>query len=577
MKRTKKKVFNIEEAYRETFDRLAANGCIGAANGVPAFAYIRVSSQGQAEDGGSGLPRQIEAIHEIAAQRGYTVAWNMVFADDASGFEFEHRPALTRLRREYTTAARRATTVIIEELDRLSRNAEWHQGFLLDEMKKYGVATVFWKPLGSRIERSVQGAVAQEGMEGSKLRMKKGSRDKAMSARITAKTPAFGYRIVDSRGQPGYDARKDSHYAIDDCRADVVRFIFTEVCSGTPIYKLCTLLDQRSDLDPAYAPPRAETWGQRQIAKMIRSTVYKGVFIANRSYKEKVTTFDANGNRREYLKDCQRPESEWITIPAPAIVNAEQWEQANRNIAANKRTASRSAKTEYLLTGLVHCAVCGYAYRGCLPSRPAEQQRYYCSHMFQTPKKRSSMACDNTSVTVPIMDNAVWNAVAELLFDPGVLSRALDERYNTVEAQDVRKQIEYLESTAAQKDIEDERLKRAYLAGAFTAEEFAEERTHIKKKQSKMNLEITRLRSLIMPPEQVAERKQRVLTAIHAARGTGDPTAIPFATKKRTLKLLVDDIVLDARAGQFEIKGVIGAGFYGLSSTVDRTLEARNI
>ncbi len=90
------------------------------------------------------------------------------------GFEFSDRPELSRLRREYSSDKRRAHVVVIEHLDRLSRNADWHQGYLLDEMKQFGLRTVFWKQFSSRIERVVMGAVAQTGMENEKLRMAQG-------------------------------------------------------------------------------------------------------------------------------------------------------------------------------------------------------------------------------------------------------------------------------------------------------------------------------------------------------------------------------------------------------------------
>lgn len=87
----------------------------------------------QAEEGRSGLPRQLEHVHEVAQAKSYRVAWDMVFADDDSGFEYEQRPQLTALRNDYKTSKRRANVVIMEHLDRLSRNAEWHQGLLLSQ------------------------------------------------------------------------------------------------------------------------------------------------------------------------------------------------------------------------------------------------------------------------------------------------------------------------------------------------------------------------------------------------------------------------------------------------------------
>src|SRR5258708_39209155 len=98
----------------------------------------------------------------------------------------------------------------MEFLDRLSRNADWHQGFLLDEMKKHGIEPVFWKPFSSRVERAVMGAVAQDAMELSLMRMIEGQRAKARSGRVTAKTLSYGYIFVDSNGNEGATARRDT-------------------------------------------------------------------------------------------------------------------------------------------------------------------------------------------------------------------------------------------------------------------------------------------------------------------------------------------------------------------------------
>src|SRR5262245_36351431 len=117
------------KAFKNDFDALAVDGCIGDPNGQPAYLYIRVSSDGQAEEGRSGLPRQIEHCHAIATQRGFKIAWNLVFADDDTGFEFEGRPELTKLRVAYKS--RQGKAVVMEHLDRLSRDSEWHQGYLL--------------------------------------------------------------------------------------------------------------------------------------------------------------------------------------------------------------------------------------------------------------------------------------------------------------------------------------------------------------------------------------------------------------------------------------------------------------
>lgn len=101
------------EFFKEAFDQLAQGGCIGDPNGQPAYAYLRVSSAGQAEEGRSGLPRQILRCHEIALARWLSIPWELVFADDHSGFEFRERPDLSRLREEYKRPQRRANAVVM--------------------------------------------------------------------------------------------------------------------------------------------------------------------------------------------------------------------------------------------------------------------------------------------------------------------------------------------------------------------------------------------------------------------------------------------------------------------------------
>ena len=94
--------------FRPVFDALATSGVIGDPSGKPAYAYLRVSDSDQAEEGRSGLPRQIQHVHEAAKRDGYKVPWDLVFADDHSGFVFEDRPQLSQLRSEIRSPRRRA-------------------------------------------------------------------------------------------------------------------------------------------------------------------------------------------------------------------------------------------------------------------------------------------------------------------------------------------------------------------------------------------------------------------------------------------------------------------------------------
>ena len=140
-----------------------------------------VSSEYQTEEGRTGLPRQLLHIHEVAQTgvpaRGIPplkITWDMVYVTDEGylGFEFRNRPALSALFKEIFIRRAAADYVLIEHLDRLSRHATWHQGYLLEQIEKAGCQAVFWRAF--RFRRSsarVMGAISEQGMKHEIQRM----------------------------------------------------------------------------------------------------------------------------------------------------------------------------------------------------------------------------------------------------------------------------------------------------------------------------------------------------------------------------------------------------------------------
>jgi DNA invertase Pin-like site-specific DNA recombinase len=132
------------------FSKLANGGYLGDSDGLDAYAYLRASSERQVEEG-SSFPRQLESIHKAARRDNLRVPFELIFFDDGfTGFEFEHRPALLKLRHETKTNPV-ARHLIIEDIDRLSRNADWQQGFLLEEFTRHQIQVHFYINPGSQL------------------------------------------------------------------------------------------------------------------------------------------------------------------------------------------------------------------------------------------------------------------------------------------------------------------------------------------------------------------------------------------------------------------------------------------
>jgi site-specific DNA recombinase len=567
------------EFFKPEFDKLAVDGVIGDPNGQPAYAYIRVSGDEQADEGRSGLPRQIAHVHEVAHKYGYKISWDMVFADDYTGFEFQERPQLKQLRREITTPTRRADAVVMEHIDRLSRNADWHQGFLLDEMKRLDVHPVFWKEFHSRIERVVLGAVAQESMEESKQRMMEGKLHKARDGRITATTAAYGFKLVDAAGNEGPRAKRETYYAIRDDEAAIIRLIYRRVINGDTMRRIAL------DLETAgVKPPKQyKHWEPTQIRLFIRNEVYKGDYYAHRWLHTVVQKPTKDGfSTRPVKVKIKRPREEWIHVPVPAIVSEEAWEAANRMLEQNKKTSRRNAKEPYLLTGLVRCAYCGWTYTGTTHRknrhgnpRETPYRGYRCPQHGIRPKyHQDGEECKNGAIPCEVLDNAVWSVVCQALMEPQVLLDALDADMTSERNRQLQQQIAYLERELASKADDDEKLLRAYLAEVFDEHEYAERRRLLKEEAVTMSNELDQLRSQVMTPEQVEQRKYAVLAMSEQLHAQNIPVDPPFELKQRIIKLVVDEILLNVTEGWLKLDGAV-RGVLPIADTLADTDSSR--
>src|SRR5437763_1953763 len=106
------------EELRATINRIFSDifdsKVIGDPEGQLSFAYIRVSSSGQAEEGRSGLPRQLAHVDQIAHDLMLRIPLELVYCDDHSGFEFRERPGLQALLAEVAKSDRKTHHLVIE-------------------------------------------------------------------------------------------------------------------------------------------------------------------------------------------------------------------------------------------------------------------------------------------------------------------------------------------------------------------------------------------------------------------------------------------------------------------------------
>ena len=551
------------DMFKEVFDLFAVDGCIGDPYGNNAYAYLRVSTDQQAEEGRSGLPRQIESVHKATQQERLRIPWDMVFADDESGFTLE-RPELQALLQETNSPRRRrANFIVCEHLDRLSRHADWHQGWLIDQFENVrGMWLVFYKSFSSRIERAVMGAVSQDGMERSQEIMRQGKIIKAREGKVTAGSrSAYGYIRVDFDGNVSSKTRRESQYKPVEPEAGTMRFIYDQIISGRTLRQIALELNETIGL-----PRSAMKWDASYIYQLISNPVYKGKFCANRYGSHKVQKTDKKtGKQVTRVNRYEKPESEWILVDVPPIVSEETWELANAIVKKNKVTARRNAKHPYLLTGLLACANCGYAWIG-FPNRPnsnADNILYYgCSvrrYKGNSERKYMTLDCTAPYVRAKIIEDAVWSVVQDVVLHPTVLLEYLDEQFTSSENQALFQQIEYLKTQVQRKKKSDDNDLLLLDLGTYTPQEYHERHLAYKEARQALEEEIAKLEKRVLTPEKVDEQKQLIMDIADATRQYQDMgNDTPFEVKKHIIKMYVRLITVDSHSQQLIIEGQVG-------------------
>jgi site-specific DNA recombinase len=367
--------------------------------------YIRVSTAEQAEKGYS-IDTQLEASHYKAKELGAT--HTVDFIDDGYSGEYIDRPALSRLRD--ALFQKKFDAVIVYDPDRLARNLA-HLLIVSDEIDKSGAQLLFVigdfdQTAEGKLFYSMRGAVAEYEKEKIKERTLRGKRGKAQQGKIVVNGHPLGYNF-------------DSHtnmYIINEKQAELVRKIFnwyTKDHLGT--VQICKKLNALG-----ISTAKGRDWISSSIYRILTNTIYKGIVY---SMRKKATKISLNKK-----KVTTRPESEWIPIAVPAIIDEVTWQTAQKQLKLNKDSAKRNLKREHLLNGLVYCAKCN---RKMVITHSGHKDKPICYYVCLAQTSASniyseSRRCPARRVPTLILDTLVWSKLSEMTHNSNLIKQYME-------------------------------------------------------------------------------------------------------------------------------------------------------
>jgi len=451
--------------------------------------YARVSGEHQVVT--ETIASQLDLLDRRLLADGLIVPPELRFIDEGYTGDTLRRPGLERLRD--TAAAGAIDQLYVECPDRLARDYPY-QMVLIDELHSQGVEIVFLNyklettPEG-RLLLQVQGMIAEYERTKIRERCRRGRLFAARSGRVSVLSAApYGYRYV-TKSEGGGEAC----YVIVLAEAQVVREIFFWVgIEGCSLGQVCKRLKERGVL----TQKGRTNWDRATVVGMLRNPAYMG---EARFGKERVVPAQPRLRPRRGVPEYPRHHTalqptdpnEQIPIAVPAIIEPDLFATVQERLAEHKRHPGQTApRPAHLLSGLVVCKKCGYAYIAHRSGPKAAGKFYYCCLGTDARRFHGQRVCSNPSVQAPLLEEAVWNDVRALLLEPERLAQEFERRLHGDEdttavartRQTLDRQIGQLKRRAA-------RLVEMYADGYIETDKFHNDIDFSKRRLSELEQE----------------------------------------------------------------------------------------
>jgi site-specific DNA recombinase len=242
-------------------------------------------------------------------------------------------------------------------------------------------------------------------------------------------------------------------------------------------------------------------------------------------------------------------------VPVPALVSAEQFDLAQRRLAANQRAARRSTTHPDLLRGLVSCGICRLSCSGVTRTASDTRYRYYrCLGKQARVSSGRASCCPARFIPATQLDELVWADLRAVLQRPELVTQAVERAHSGAWVpQELRRRQATLRQVRASVTRQRQRLLEAYLAEVIDLNTFQRQAQTLG--QQEVDL-LAREREVAMQGERLAGLSAiaRSMTAVLEQLRVGLDQA-GFEQRRQLVELLIDRVVVTDN--QVEIRYVI--------------------
>ena len=394
--------------------------------------YLRVSTEDQAREGFI-LPEQRERLETFCKFKGYEI---VDYYEDAgiSAKTGNYRPEFERLKEDIKS--KRINTIIALKLDRITRSIfDWEKLMtFLDENDAYidcandEVNTT--NANGKMVSRLLM-SVSQNEIERTSERTKVGLAGAIKQGHLPSQAP-LGYK------------HENKKLVIDYSTKDIVVRIFELYYNGNSYQTISNILNEEQVLGKT-------NWRDSTITAILENEVYKGDFVHGKRTKHPT-----------YYENVVEP-----------LVSKEMWEDCQAQKKKNSRAYQRTLT--YLFLQKIRCPRCNNLMGGKATKKKNENVYYY-------------YYCNDCKLN--LKENVIEEYFENFINEIVEYDSVVNQFFLPMIKQKFDEPKELLEKELDKQNTKLDRIRKAYISGAFNLEEYNAEKKIVDEAISKIQSEL---------------------------------------------------------------------------------------
>ncbi len=324
---------------------------------TPAALYARVSSDRQDVD--LSVAAQLRALREYAKANGYSVAREYV--DEAESGRIADRPQFRKMIDEGSRPRSSFDVILVWKFSRFTRKRE-HAVAFKAQLRRKGIRVVSITEQAEdnatgRLLEGIIESVDEYYSENLGQEVTRGMREAASRGFFLGSKAPFGYtRVKVSDG-----VKERPTLEVDPVAAPIVREIFESSRRGNGLAEICKELNGRGITN------KGKRWQKNVVHYLLTNEAYTGTAVWGVKSKD------------EKAGEPVRVENAW-----PALVSRELFDAVQQGLHERAPTVARPGRvgSQYLLSGLLRCGVCGKSYSA-QGAKSGKFAYYVCSSLFR--------------------------------------------------------------------------------------------------------------------------------------------------------------------------------------------------